>query len=332
MTPEFIGAVLSGDRQGAEAIGGFQLDDSWPDERDQRFLNMRLRQMRAELASEVWLARAIVLRDADGPPVIGHIGFHGPPKEGRLEMGYTVLVPHRRQGIAQEAAETMMQWARLEHGIRRFVVSVSPQNGPSLVLTAKLGFRQVGEQWDDEDGLEYVFGLTLTDPATIAPKPATGMAYNDNSLRSVPSPALSGQTLDGRFCKPTPRGGTAPGGGTMARLFVGGLSYDTTDESLRALFEEVGTVGSAEVAKDRYSGRSKGFGFVDMADDAESQRAISELSGKSLDGRTITVDQARPRERSGGGGGGGGYGSGGGSRGGGGGGRSGGGGGGRDRY
>lgn len=110
----------------------------------------------------------------------------------------------------------------------------------------------------------------------------------------------------------------------MARLFVGGLSYDTSDESLRAFFEEIGAVSSAEVARDRFSGRSKGFGFVDMTEDADGQRAISELSGKSLDGRTITVDQAKPpRERGtggyggggGGGRGGGDYGDGGGGRG-----------------
>ena len=93
----------------------------------------------------------------------------------------------------------------------------------------------------------------------------------------------------------------------MARkLYVGGLSFDTTDESLRAFFEQVGNVESASVVTDRFSGRSKGFGFVEMATAAEARKAIGDLTGKTLDGRTITVDEARPPQQRGGGGGGGG--------------------------
>jgi RNA recognition motif-containing protein len=104
------------------------------------------------------------------------------------------------------------------------------------------------------------------------------------------------------------------------KLYVGGLSYDTTDDGLRSFFEQAGTVDSASVAVDRYSGRSRGFGFVEMSTDAEALKAIQELNGKMLDGRTLTVDEARPPQRSGGGGGGG-RGDWGGRRGGGGGGR-----------
>jgi RNA recognition motif-containing protein len=105
------------------------------------------------------------------------------------------------------------------------------------------------------------------------------------------------------------------------KLYVGGLSFDTTDEGLRAFFEQAGTVESASVVTDRYSGRSRGFGFVEMATSAEGRRAIEELNGKSLDGRTLSVDEARPPSREGRGfGGGGGRGGGGPRRGGGGGG------------
>jgi len=91
------------------------------------------------------------------------------------------------------------------------------------------------------------------------------------------------------------------------KLYVGGLSFDTTDETLRAFFEQAGKVESASVVVDRFSGRSRGFGFVEMATAAEARKAIGELTGKSLDGRTITVDEARaPQERGGRGGGGGG--------------------------
>ncbi len=113
------------------------------------------------------------------------------------------------------------------------------------------------------------------------------------------------------------------------KLYVGGLSYDTTDEGLRTFFEQVGPVGTASVATDRYTGRARGFGFVEMFEDADATKAIQELNGKMLDGRTLTVDEARPPRTGGdrgrGGGGRGGYGSGGGYGGGGGGGRGGGG-------
>ncbi len=80
------------------------------------------------------------------------------------------------------------------------------------------------------------------------------------------------------------------------KLFVGKLSYDTTDDSLRAAFAQFGTVVSAQVIMDRDSGRSKGFGFVEMENQEEAQTAISTLDGKELDGRMIAVSVARPRE------------------------------------
>lgn len=84
------------------------------------------------------------------------------------------------------------------------------------------------------------------------------------------------------------------------KLYVGGLSFDTTDDGLRTFFEQAGTVESASVITDRYSGRSRGFGFVEMATNAEGRKAIDDLNGKMLDGRTITVDEARPQSREGG--------------------------------
>ena len=84
------------------------------------------------------------------------------------------------------------------------------------------------------------------------------------------------------------------------KLFVGGLSFETTEAELRALFEQAGTVESAAVITDRFTGRSKGFGFVEMSTNAEARQAISELNGKMLGGRTITVDEARPPRQSGG--------------------------------
>ena len=91
------------------------------------------------------------------------------------------------------------------------------------------------------------------------------------------------------------------------KLYVGGLSYGTNDSALKDLFAEAGAVESATIIMDRATGRSKGFGFVEMATDEEAQKAIDLFNGKEFDGRTITVNEARPKEdrpRSGGFGGG----------------------------
>lgn len=87
-------------------------------------------------------------------------------------------------------------------------------------------------------------------------------------------------------------------------IFVASLSYQISEADLRELFEEYGTVSSAKIITDRETGRSKGFGFVEMDDDSEGQRAIEELNGAEFDGRTLAVSVARPRtERPRGGGG-----------------------------
>jgi RNA recognition motif-containing protein len=87
-----------------------------------------------------------------------------------------------------------------------------------------------------------------------------------------------------------------------SKLYVGGLSYSTTSETLREYFAQCGTVESASVITDKFSGQSRGFGFVEMATAEEAQRAISELNGKDLDGRKITVNVSNPRAPGAGGG------------------------------
>lgn len=88
------------------------------------------------------------------------------------------------------------------------------------------------------------------------------------------------------------------------RLYVGNLSYNVTNQSLETLFADFGRVQSAQVVMDRDTGRSKGFGFVEMSDNGQAQAAIDGLNQKEVDGRSLTVNEARPREeRSGGGGG-----------------------------
>jgi RNA recognition motif-containing protein len=96
------------------------------------------------------------------------------------------------------------------------------------------------------------------------------------------------------------------------KIYVGNLAYGVSSSDLQQMFEPHGTVQSAQVIMDRDTGRSKGFGFVEMGSDNEAQAAIAALNGKEIDGRTLTVNEARPREDRGGGGGRGGYGGGGG--------------------
>ena len=100
------------------------------------------------------------------------------------------------------------------------------------------------------------------------------------------------------------------------KLYVGGLPYSTTEQQLSELFAPQGSVTSAKVITDKFTGQSRGFGFVEMATGEEAQKAISALNGTQMDGRTITVNEAKPQEKRGGGGGGYGGGGGGGERGG----------------
>jgi len=80
------------------------------------------------------------------------------------------------------------------------------------------------------------------------------------------------------------------------KLYVGNLSYDMTEDALKDAFSQAGTVESAIIIKDKMSGRSKGFGFVEMSTDEEAQKAIEMLNGKEFDGRALTVNEARPME------------------------------------
>jgi ribosomal-protein-alanine N-acetyltransferase len=164
LSPRFIEALLAGRRDEAEADAGITLPEGWPDEHDAGFLQLRADQMRRDPEARQWLVRAITLPRPGRRPMIGHIGFHGKPvngpkRKGALEVGYTVFGPFRGRGYATEAVETILAWARREHGITHFVASVGPGNAPSLAVIRKLGFEQTGTQWDEKDGEELVFEL-----------------------------------------------------------------------------------------------------------------------------------------------------------------------------
>jgi RimJ/RimL family protein N-acetyltransferase len=97
--------------------------------------------------------------------MIGHAGYHGPPGQNStqnpdaVEYGYTIFPPWRGKGYATQVAVMLMDLAEELAGIRHFVLSVSPQNDPSLAIVRKLGFVKTGEHMDEEDGLEHVFEL-----------------------------------------------------------------------------------------------------------------------------------------------------------------------------
>lgn len=151
-------AIGAGESVGTEL--GAMLPPVWLEE--VRWLAaMRAEQVRKHPADAPWLLRGILLRAPDGRlEAIGYLNFHaGPDERGMVEVGYTLLPEARGHGYAIEAVRAAFDWATRTHGIRLFRASVAPDNERSLNLISKLGFRQTGEQWDDEDGLELVFEL-----------------------------------------------------------------------------------------------------------------------------------------------------------------------------
>jgi ribosomal-protein-alanine N-acetyltransferase len=120
----------------------------------------RLRQLAADPSEQPWLVRAMV---ASNPRrLVGAIGFHAPPDDrARVEIGYDVVAAERRQGYARESVHALLDWAWGTGRARTCVASVSPGNEPSLALIRSLGFRHVGDQIDEVDGLEWVFERPL---------------------------------------------------------------------------------------------------------------------------------------------------------------------------
>jgi ribosomal-protein-alanine N-acetyltransferase len=167
LTRDAMAALADGRREEAESLTGVTFPSDWPDEHDARFLRFRDAQIARDPEHAPFLVRAITLPNADRRVMIGHIGFHGKPGvnapklASALELGYTVFPPYRRRGYAEEAIRALIDWAHDQHGIRTFIVSVSPENEPSLALARKMGFVEVGRHWDEEDGEELEFELRL---------------------------------------------------------------------------------------------------------------------------------------------------------------------------
>ena len=153
-----LDALLSGR---ASSIDGVALPPSWVGD-SERVLRRRLEQATRDPQRAAWLLRSMVRRE--DRRFVGRIGFHGEPGVNALgardaaELGYTVEPSFRRQGFAEEAIRGMIEWAGTQ-SISRFLLSISPENAPSLALAAKLGFVEIARVFDDEDGPETVFEL-----------------------------------------------------------------------------------------------------------------------------------------------------------------------------
>ena len=159
LMPAAIDAIVDGTADRA----GLSVPEGWPDAHDDAFLRHQRVKLAADSSSAQW-RRAVVLPGTEPVRAMaGHAGFHGPPgvngssTAGALEVGYKIFPAYRGRGYAVEAVEALIAWADREHGIRQFLASVAPDNAPSLAVLARLGFARVGEQWDEEDGLELVF-------------------------------------------------------------------------------------------------------------------------------------------------------------------------------
>jgi [ribosomal protein S5]-alanine N-acetyltransferase len=157
LPPPVLAALLDGDLATASSLTGvvlppFFLEEGW-------LWRMRLDQVRADPVAQEWVVRAVVV-DPEG--VVGHAGFHGPPDaDGAVEVGYTVLPHLRGRGYATEALRALVADAAAVPGVRVVRASVSPDNAASLAVVRRVGFVHVGEQVDEEDGLELVHELRL---------------------------------------------------------------------------------------------------------------------------------------------------------------------------
>lgn len=154
LSAETMTALVAGDLAAASASAGtalspYLLDEAW-------LWRIRLDDIARDPASAPWVARAVV--DAQSGAVVGHGGFHGPPDAaGTVEVAYSVDPAWRRRGYARAILAALLERAAREPSVRTVRASIRPDNAGSLATIAGFGFRKSGEQWDPEDGLEWVF-------------------------------------------------------------------------------------------------------------------------------------------------------------------------------
>jgi [ribosomal protein S5]-alanine N-acetyltransferase len=163
MTEDFLQACLREDKQKTDALIGLNVSPDWFEEKD--LIRLRMQDYRTDSKYISWGLHAVGLRKSK--EMIGFFGFHTRPNPDYLhaiapnsiEFGYTIFLPFRRYGFAEEAIGGMLNWAAARHPLDSFIASVSPTNLPSTALVKKLGFTKIGEQIDEVDGLEFVYSL-----------------------------------------------------------------------------------------------------------------------------------------------------------------------------
>jgi ribosomal-protein-alanine N-acetyltransferase len=160
LPPRLLRLIDGGQIAALERALGAPIPNAWTDGIPAA---LRLQQLAADLSEEPWLVRAMVLRTPRR--LVGSVGFHQPPDpSGRVEIGYDVVTAERRRGYAREGIHGLTAWAVATGRAQTCVASISPDNAASLALVRSLGFRHVGEQVDDVDGLELVFERPLPLP------------------------------------------------------------------------------------------------------------------------------------------------------------------------
>jgi ribosomal-protein-alanine N-acetyltransferase len=149
-----LNAFVDGDAHKARELVDYDVPGDFPDAAAAEVLEIRRLQLAADPARAPWSVRAMVRRD--DRVMVGFVNFHGPPGVNDIEapdaaeLGWTVFAEHRGQGYATETGRRLMDWARAEHGVRRFISSTTPGNAPSLRVHEKLGFHPTGQVVDGE--------------------------------------------------------------------------------------------------------------------------------------------------------------------------------------
>ncbi|GAA3158040.1 GNAT family N-acetyltransferase [Nonomuraea salmonea] len=160
LTGAAMAALLNDDLPRASAEAGAGLTAYFLTDQAKWVWRYRVNQLATDPGSAGWLTKAVVA-EPDGV-VVGYAGFHGPPDiSGMVEIGYSVDPGHRRQGYARTMLTELMRKAAAAPEVRTVRVTISPDNTASLATIAGLGFAQVGEQWDEVDGLELVFEVRV---------------------------------------------------------------------------------------------------------------------------------------------------------------------------
>ncbi|WP_431964318.1 GNAT family N-acetyltransferase [Actinacidiphila sp. bgisy160] len=153
-------ALLDDDLARASAEAGVGLTDYFLTDQAKWVWRYRVDQLASDPGSAGWLTRAVVA-EPEGV-VVGYAGFHGPPDgTGMVEIGYSVAPGHRRQGYARTMLTELMRRAAAEPAVRTARVTISPENTASLATISGFGFVEVGEQWDEVDGLELIFEVPV---------------------------------------------------------------------------------------------------------------------------------------------------------------------------